>query len=86
MEVNFAKQYLFIGNKQGCVTTYQLENYNEKLFSCSNILIKKTLEIKTDPNLRITAVKLSNKNELLIALSNGSIAVYSHDEKYPECI
>ena len=28
----------------------------------------------------------SDKNELILSFANGSIAVYSHNEEFPECI
>ncbi len=79
-----------IGNKNGVVISYDLENYNEKIIpqyqNMSNINIKKKLEIKTDPNIKIMGIKINHKKEILICLSNGSIAIYSHEENYPECI
>jgi len=50
-----------------------------------NILLSKKLELNMDPSLKITGVKFTLRNEILISLSNGSIAVYSHEEENPEC-
>jgi len=47
--------------------------------------MKKLLEIKTNSKLKINALKYTSKKELLVGMSNGSVAVYSHDKVYPEC-
>jgi hypothetical protein len=79
----------FIGNKSGVVHGYKLENYNEKIIPqyelMSNIKIKQYLEIKSDSNVKINAIFLTGKKEILIAFSNGSVAVYSHETDNPEC-
>jgi hypothetical protein len=90
LEFNLDRNILLIGNKTGIVISYELDNYNysEKILNAGTISInmKKKLEIKTDPNLKITAMKVTGKNEILISLSNGSIAIYSHETENPECI
>ncbi len=68
---------------------YKLENYNEKIIPqyelMSNIRIKNYLEIKHDSKVKINAIELTGKKEILIAMSNGSVAVYSHETDNPEC-
>ena len=51
----------------------------------SNINFKQKFEIKIDPSIKITDVKMNNKSEILVSLSNGSIAIYSHEQNCPEC-
>ncbi len=84
------KNILFIGNQNGHVISFKLENYDEKIIPqyhlMSNIVFNKTLEIKTDQNLKITGIILTSKNEILISFANGAVAIYSHEETYPECI
>lgn len=68
---------------------YLLENYNEKIIpqyqNMSNINVKKKLEIKTGPHLKVTSIKFTSKNEIIISFSNGGVAIYSHEATYPEC-
>lgn len=89
LDFDFDKNNLLVGNKSGIVICYELENYNEKIIpqyqNMSNINMKKILEIKTHPSIKIQSIMYTNKNELLIGMSNGSVAVYSHDKTYPEC-
>jgi hypothetical protein len=89
IEFDKEKNILFIGSQNGQVISYKLENYDEKIIPqyslMSNITFNKTLEIKTDANLKITCIRLNSKNEILLSLSNGAVAIYSHEEKYPEC-
>jgi len=87
--VDLNRNILCIGNKFGIAVVYEIENYNEKIIpqyeNMSNINIKRSFEIKLDTNLKITDIKVNNKKEIIISLSNGSIAIYSHREDYPEC-
>jgi hypothetical protein len=80
---------LLVGNKHGLAICFYLENYDEKIIPqyqlMSNIVFKKKFEIKSDNNLKISGIKLNSKNEILISLSNGAIAVYSHENVNPEC-
>ncbi len=89
-ELNLDHNIFIVGNKSGTVLCYQLDDYDEKTVpqyqNMSNIDFKKKLEIKTNPNLKVNCVKYTAKNELLVGLSNGSVAVYSHDKSNPECI
>ena len=89
LDFDVDKNILLVGNKSGIVISYELENYNEKIIpqyqNLSNITMKKVLEIKTHSSIKIQALKYTNKNELLVGMSNGSVAVYSHDKTYPEC-
>ena len=73
-------RYLFLGNKNGTLQIFEL-NEEEK----DNTLLTKKIEINLDPSLKITKVQFTLRNEILISLSNGSIAVYSHEEENPEC-
>ena len=89
IDFDLEKNILLVGNKTGVVICYQLENYDEKIIpqyqNLSNIVMKKLLEIKTNSKLKILALKYTNKKELLVGMSNGAVAVYSHDKVYPEC-
>ena len=82
------KNILLAGNKNGIIICYELDNYNEKIIpqnqNLSNIVMKKIHEIKTNKSLKIFALKYTCKKELLVGMSNGSIAVYSHDKIYPD--
>ncbi len=89
LDFDLDKNILLVGNKSGIVICYELENYNEKIIpqyqNLSNIEMKKILEIRTHPSIKILALKYTNKNELLVGMSNGSVSIYSHDKAYPEC-
>lgn len=80
MDFDVDNRYLFLGNKNGTLQIFEL-NEEDK----DNILLQKKLEINLDPSLKITSTKFTLRNEILISLSNGSIAVYSHEEENPEC-
>jgi hypothetical protein len=85
------RNFFFIGNKNGLILTYQLENYDEKIIpqsylkNTSSIIIKRKSEIRSDQNLKVNGIKLTHKNELLVAYSNGSVGIFTHSESYPEC-
>lgn len=81
MEVDLSCKYIFLGNSKGYLQVFEL--LDEDL---SNINLERKFEINLDSNLKILGVKLTHKNEILISLSNGSIAVFSHEEECPECI
>lgn len=51
----------------------------------SNIKIKKYLEFSSDSKIRVVSIKLSNKKEIIVGFSNGSVGVYSHERENPEC-
>lgn len=74
------------------VITYQLENYKEKIVpqsflpNTSSIVIRKKDELKLDSNLKINGLKSTLKNELIVLLSNGSIAIYAREKENPECM
>ena len=51
----------------------------------NNLSLIKKIELNLDSSIKIKSVKFTLRNEILISLSNGSIAVYSHDDEYPEC-
>lgn len=89
IEFDNEKNILFVGSQNGQLISYKLENYDEKIIPqyslMSSITFNKTIDIKTDTNLKITGIRLNSKNEILIGFSNGALAVYSHEEKYPEC-
>lgn len=80
---------LLVGNKNGCVICFYLENYDEKIIPqyqlMSNINLKKKFDIKSCNNLKVSGIKLNSKNEILISFSNGALAVYSHENVNPEC-
>jgi hypothetical protein len=82
LEVDLDKNMLFIGNKNGLL--YHFE-YSDYLTRTDNINIKKKLELNLE-GVKITAIKHNQKNEIMIALGNGSVAVYTHDTENPECI
>lgn len=80
MDFDVDNRYLFLGNKNGTLQIFELNEEDN-----DNILLQKKLEINLDPSLKITSTKFTLRNEILISLSNGSIAVYSHEEENPEC-
>ena len=80
LDFDVINRYLFLGNKNGTVNIFELNEEDE-----NNILLLKKIELNLDPTLKITSVKFTLRNEILISLSNGSIAVYSHEEENPEC-
>lgn len=73
-------RYLFLGNSKGYLQVFELIDEDPK-----NINLIRKCDINLDNNLRITTVAFTIRNELLISLSNGSIAVFSHEEENPEC-
>jgi hypothetical protein len=82
LEVDFDRRYLFVGNKTGVVHFY--EYYDGDSFKkTSNFELDKKFEIKVGH--KIVAIKYNQKKEIMIALGNGSVAIYSHELNYPEC-
>lgn len=76
-----ANRYLFLGNSKGYLQVFELMDED-----ANNINLIRKFDINLNNNLKITSVAFTIRNELLISLSNGSIAVFSHEEEYPECI
>ncbi len=81
LEVDLENSIFFIGNRYGKVYYFE---YSDYLSRSDNINIRKKLELDLD-GIKVTAIKYNNKNEIILALGNGSIAVYSHDTENPEC-
>ena len=82
MEINIDKNFIFIGNQNGAVSFF---DFNDE--DINNISMSKRLEIDTESKLRITKINYKiSKNYLIVSFSNGSTAVYAHNEEYPECI
>ena len=79
-DIDLANKYLFLGNSKGYLQVFELLDED-----VNNICLSRKFDINLDINLKITGVKFTLRNELLISLSNGSIAVYSHEEEFPEC-
>jgi hypothetical protein len=82
LEVDFDRKFLFIGNKAGVVNFYEYYD-GESFKKTSNFEFESKFEIKTGH--KIKAIKYNAKKEILIALGNGSVAVYSHELANPEC-
>jgi len=81
MELNLDKNFIFLGNSEGRVIFY---DFNDE--EINNITLNKRLDIQTEQKLRVTKINYNiNKNFLIISFSNGSTAIYAHDEEYPEC-
>jgi hypothetical protein len=81
LEVDLDKSVFFVGNKYGKVYYFE---YSDYLTRSDNVNITKKLELNVD-GIKITAIKYNHKNEIILALGNGSIAVYTHDSEHPEC-
>lgn len=80
IEIDLERYFFFIGTKTGSVHFYE---YSDE--DLTNIVINKKYEIKTEKTVSVTDIKYTQKREILIGLSNGSVAVYYHDDNYPEC-
>ena len=82
MELNLDKNFIFIGDQSGRLNFL---DFNDE--DINNISISKRLEFETESKLRITKINYKiSKNYLIVSFSNGSTAVYAHNEEYPECI
>jgi hypothetical protein len=80
LDIDLTNKYLFLGNAKGYLQIFELIDED-----INNINLIRKFDINLDFTLKITGVAFTNKNELLISLSNGSIAVFSHEEEFPEC-
>lgn len=78
--MDLQNKYLFLGNNKGYLQVFELIDEN-----LNNILLKRKLELNLDLNLKITDIKFTARNEILLSLTNGSIAVFIHEEEFPEC-
>ncbi len=70
-----------MGNSKGFLQVYEIIDEN-----VNHINLARKFDLNLDNTLKITGVSFTKKNEILVSLSNGSIAVFSHEEEYPECI
>jgi hypothetical protein len=70
-----------LGNSKGFLQVYEIIDEN-----VNHINLARKFDLNLDNTLKITGVSFTKKNEILVSLSNGSIAVFSHEEEYPECI
>ena len=61
--------FLFVGQKDGQLSIYYIEDFT----------IKKIKNVNFFSNIEIRDVCVNEKNELYIALSNGSISIYKHN-------
>lgn len=80
MDIDLANKYLFLGNAEGYLQIFEILDED-----VNNINLQRKFDINLDYTLKIMGVAFTHKNELLIALSNGSVAVFSHEEEFPEC-
>lgn len=80
MEIDLQNKYLFLANNKGYLQIFEYQDED-----INNITLTRKLDLSLDINLKITGVKFTGKNEILISLSNGSVAVFSHEEENPEC-
>jgi hypothetical protein len=82
MELNLDKNFIFLGSGDGRVVFYE---FNDE--DINNITLTKRLDIQSEDKLRITKINYKiMKNYLIVSFSNGSTAIYAHDDEYPECI
>ena len=85
--------YLFIGEND----SYNKKNKNKTILNIYLILINdiyyndtepiqliKMREIDLNGQFYFTDIHITNKYEILISFSNGSLCVYNHSNKYPE--
>jgi hypothetical protein len=88
LEVNIDKNFIFIGkiinyigNNSGRISFYDYDDHD-----ANDLILEKKLEILTDYKLTVKKINFkTSKNELIISFNNGSLAVYSYEEDYPEC-
>lgn len=81
MELNLDKNFIFLGNNEGRILFY---DFNDE--DINNITFNKRFEITSEQKLKVTKINYNvNKNYLIVSFSNGSTAIYAHDEEYPEC-
>jgi len=81
LDIDLSNKYLFLGNSKGYLQVYEIIDED-----INHINLSRKFDLNLDYTLKITGVSFTNKNEILISLSNGSIAVFSHEEEFPECI
>jgi len=80
LDIDLENKYLFLGNAKGYLQIFELIDED-----INNINLLRRFDINIDSTLKIVEVAYTNKSEVLIALSNGSVAVFSHEEDFPEC-
>ena len=70
IDIDLANKYLFLANNKGYLQVFEL--FDEDV---NNICLQRKFDINLDYSLKITGVKFTYKNELLISLSNGFLNV-----------
>ena len=82
MELNLDKNFIFLGNSEGTIVFY---DFNDE--DLNNITMNKRFKIKSELKFKVTKINYNiSKNYLYVSFSNGSTAIYAHDEAFPECI
>ena len=81
MELNLDKNFIFLGNTEGRIVFFE---FNDE--DINNITMKKRLDINSEFKFKVTKINYQiTKNYIIASFSNGSTAIYSHDDENPEC-
>lgn len=83
LSCDYVENRIFVGFKGGNVTLYKLNNYYDKFSGNTNLIKVKDFSISKEVN--VNQVIINGKNEMLFALSNGSVLVFTDNFNNPEC-
>lgn len=82
---NPSENIMFVGFKEGNVSIYKIMHYAENKGLGSMIDFSKIKEISFGNKTSVNDIVITHKNEMLFAMANGSIYVYTDDCNNPEC-
>ena len=83
---NFDNDIFIFGVKGGKVLFYKINNYDGKNLNYKNLEVNKIKEMNISPVVTINKIVLTERGEMLFALSNGSINVYYDNDQIPEFV
>ncbi len=83
---NCDNDIIIFGVKGGKVLFYKINNYDGKNLNYKNVEVNKIKEMNISPVVTINKIVLTERGEMLFALSNGSINVYYDNDQIPEFV
>ena len=83
---NFDNDIMIFGVKGGKVLFYKINNYDGKNCKYNKVEFNKIKEMNISPMVTINKIVLTERGEMLFALSNGSINVYYDNDQIPEFV
>ena len=83
---NIDNNIMIFGVKGGKVLFYKINNYDGKNCKYNKVEFNKIKEMNISPMVTINKIVLTERGEMLFALSNGSINVYYDNDQIPEFV